>query len=212
MDIGYIYLRNHESYDKYDCYKLGKTLNIPERENLYITGEIKRGEFISVYEVRKTEMDKIEMDLKKFFCELNIYEGGGTEFFKKSIIDKIPQYFNDVKIWNNKLEKNEIIELTRTSREKNNHYNNKIDIVNENNFDYNKCMYMESINKIKSIFIDDIDKIKNKVINFKFYGDASYKLNDEELNFTVLLYYNIWTACEITERERFRICIKNVVK
>lgn len=78
----------------------------------------------------------------------------------------------------------------------------------ENNFDYNKCMYMESINKIKSIFIDDIDKIKNKVINFKFYGDASYKLNDEELNFTVLLYYNIWTACEITERERLGYVLK----
>ena len=133
MEIGYIYLRSHESYDKYDCYKLGKTLNIPDRENLYITGEIKRGEFISVYKVKKSDMDKIEIDLKIFFGKLNIYEGGGTEFFKKSIIQKIPQYFDDMKIWNNKLEKNEIVELTRTLRDKNDHSNNKIDIINENN-------------------------------------------------------------------------------
>ena len=74
MEIGYIYLRNHESYDKYDCYKLGKTLNIPERENLYITGEIKRGEFISVYKVKKTEMDKISLYFNKIYAYEKLME------------------------------------------------------------------------------------------------------------------------------------------
>lgn len=131
MDIAYIYLRNHESYDKYDCYKLGKTLNIPDRENQYITGEIKRGEFISVYEVKKNEVDKIERDLKSFFYELNIYEGGGTEFFKKSIINNIQKYFDNKDIWYKKLDKNEIDKLSRTSREKNNYTNDRMDIVNK---------------------------------------------------------------------------------
>lgn len=38
MEFGYIYLREHESYDIYNCYKLGKAVNIPERENTYIIG------------------------------------------------------------------------------------------------------------------------------------------------------------------------------
>ena len=38
-----IYIRLHESYEKYNACKVGKTLNIPERDSLYTTGEIKRG-------------------------------------------------------------------------------------------------------------------------------------------------------------------------
>lgn len=82
------------------------------------------------------------------------------------------------------------------------------EIDNEIDFNYNKYEYMEKIHKIKSIFIDNIDIIKNKVINSKFYGDNSYKLTNKELNFTVLLYYNVWTACEITEREKLGYVLK----
>lgn len=42
---GYIYIRNHSSYDIYDACKIGKTNNIPERDMQYATGEIKRGYF-----------------------------------------------------------------------------------------------------------------------------------------------------------------------
>ena len=37
---GYIYVRSNELCDIYDCYKLGRTQNIPEREANYITSEI----------------------------------------------------------------------------------------------------------------------------------------------------------------------------
>ena len=30
--FGYIYVRRHESYDKYNAIKLGKTINIPDRD------------------------------------------------------------------------------------------------------------------------------------------------------------------------------------
>ena len=55
MEIGYIYIREHESYEKYNACKVGKTLNIPERDSLYITGEIKRGIFTLVLEVKMEE-------------------------------------------------------------------------------------------------------------------------------------------------------------
>ena len=43
MSYGYIYIRSNEYWDFYDVYKLGKTLNIPDREQTYITSEIRRG-------------------------------------------------------------------------------------------------------------------------------------------------------------------------
>jgi hypothetical protein len=48
---GYIYVRNHPSYDIYDACKMGKTINIPERDTQYATGEIKRGYFETIFEV-----------------------------------------------------------------------------------------------------------------------------------------------------------------
>ena len=47
---GYIYIRTHPSYDT--CYKLGETHNIPDRESQYVTGELIRGKFKIIYEVK----------------------------------------------------------------------------------------------------------------------------------------------------------------
>ena len=55
---GYIYIRNHVSYE--NACKIGKTLNIPERDTQYATGELKRGYFENVYEVSIKQMDIIE--------------------------------------------------------------------------------------------------------------------------------------------------------
>jgi superfamily II DNA or RNA helicase len=92
--FGYIYLRTHESYDKYDAYKLGKTQNCIERESVYVSGEIKRGEYILVLQVLCDDLTKIEINLQKYFTrkDLHVYLGGGTEFFKKSIVNLIIPY------------------------------------------------------------------------------------------------------------------------
>ena len=36
---GYIYVRNHPSYDVDDACKMGKAINIPERDTQYATGD-----------------------------------------------------------------------------------------------------------------------------------------------------------------------------
>jgi len=48
---GYIYIRNHPSYELENVYKLGKASNIPERDSQYATGEIKRGYFEIIFEI-----------------------------------------------------------------------------------------------------------------------------------------------------------------
>ena len=119
---GYIYIRNHSSYDIEDACKLGKTHNIPERDNQYATGEIRRGYFYPVFEVLFEKTSFIEESLQYKFSNLNIKYDGGIEFYNKNIIDKIEPYFIEEGIQYKKLTKEEISELVRCYREKNNKY------------------------------------------------------------------------------------------
>ena len=92
--FGHIYIRTHEAYDEHDAYKLGKSQNCISRESTYISGEIKRGKYILVLQVLYDELAVIEKKLQKYFTKkgLHVYLGGGTEFFKKSIINLIIPY------------------------------------------------------------------------------------------------------------------------
>ena len=118
MNIGYIYVRNHESYNIYNVCKMGKTNNIPERDTQYATGEIKRGYFEEVFEIPIKKMDIIERLLQNSFCELNIKYDGGIEFYNKKIITFIEPYLIKLKIKYKKLSKQEISDLLRLNRVK----------------------------------------------------------------------------------------------
>ena len=118
MNIGYIYVRNHESYNIYNVCKMGKTTNIPERDTQYATGEIKRGYFEEVFEVPIKKMDIIERLLQNSFYELNIKYDGGIEFYNKKIITFIEPYLIKLKIKYKKLSKQEISDLLRLNRVK----------------------------------------------------------------------------------------------
>jgi superfamily II DNA or RNA helicase len=113
---GYIYIRYHESYDKYDACKLGKTQNIPDRDNTYVTGEILRGHFEAVFEVPIENMGNIEHLLQNEFRELNIKIDGATEFYNKKIITLIEHYLIKLGFQYKKLTKQEINDLVRCNR------------------------------------------------------------------------------------------------
>ena len=53
---GYIYVRNNIFYKPFFACKLGKTINIPERDSQYATGEIIRGYFECVYEIMSVKL------------------------------------------------------------------------------------------------------------------------------------------------------------
>jgi superfamily II DNA or RNA helicase len=116
---GYIYIRTHPSYDIENACKVGKTKNIPERENTYATGEIRRGKFSTVFEVPFENMDEIERSIQEEFRELNIYYGAGTEFYNKSIITLIQPYLIHLGIEYRELSEKEISDLVRSDRERN---------------------------------------------------------------------------------------------
>jgi predicted helicase len=95
---GYIYVRNHPSYDLENSCKLGKTGNIPERDTQYATGEVRRGWFEPVFELYSST-NIVEKLLQNEFSNLNIKFNGGTEFYNKQIITMIEPFFvrNNIK-------------------------------------------------------------------------------------------------------------------
>jgi len=121
---GYIYIRNHLSYDSENACKLGKASNIPERDNQYATGEIKRGYFEEVFEVPFEITGNIERMLQNNFNNLNIKYDAGTEFYNKTIINLIEPYLITLNIKYRRLSKQEISELVRCNRENNSNVNN----------------------------------------------------------------------------------------
>jgi superfamily II DNA or RNA helicase len=88
-EIGYIYLRDNAWYKSENTIKLGIASNTKERDGTYVTGEIIRGEFLKVFEIPRDKMRIVEAHLHAVFKDYRDRRGGGTEFFKRDIIDMV---------------------------------------------------------------------------------------------------------------------------
>jgi len=117
---GYIYVRSHPSYDIKNACKMGKTINIPERDSLYATGEINRGYFEVVFAVPTKQTNILERLLQNKFSKLNVYYDTGTEFYDKKIIGMIEPYLIRLGIKYKKLSIEEVNNLIRCYRIKKN--------------------------------------------------------------------------------------------
>jgi len=141
----YIYIRDNEWFKSLDVYKVGITTDINNRKSTYITGEIKKGSFpkiIKLLNIINDELIIIDKKIKDKFKYLNVYyEGGGTEFYKREII-------------NNYIE-NYLIE---------NNY--EFEIVNENDIDNTNKKEIDNDNKndkdVKNDK-DEIEEVKNEI-------------------------------------------------
>ena len=76
---GWVYIMANPLYD---CVKIGRTINITNREKSYRTGSPVAIEFIAFHTNDCVKLEKlIHNDLK----HLHVNEGGGTEFFNISV-------------------------------------------------------------------------------------------------------------------------------
>jgi predicted helicase len=141
MNKGYIYIREHDSYNKYNACKLGKTKNIIERDSQYATGEIERGIFKIIIELELNTLDNIENKLQYYFKDYHIYFNGGIEFYDKKIINLIIPYIETLNINFKILTEDNIIKILRE---------NKINEVNINPYDYQ----LNILNIITNFYID----------------------------------------------------------
>ena len=99
MEHGYIYVRNHYAYDTYNAVKIGKTLNISDRNNNYKTSEITGGYFSLIIKMSFMHIDSVESKIFKEFKNFNIkYKDGGSEFYNKDILTKIIPFISSLNI------------------------------------------------------------------------------------------------------------------
>jgi superfamily II DNA or RNA helicase len=116
---GFIYIRQHIYYDNDKICKLGKTKNIPDRDNNYATGEYIRGYFVLVIEIldKQTYNDTyVEKLLQKYFKNYHIKKDGGCEFYQNKIIDEIIPFLKKTPIKFIVLTDEEINNLIRQER------------------------------------------------------------------------------------------------
>ena len=130
---GYIYIREHESYNIHNVYKMGKASNIVERDGTYATGEFNRGSFERVIEVRNDEMSRIEIYLQDRLKYIGLHRqrDGGTEFFDKKMIEYMTPFMEDIGLYFREISKEEIDQMTRKYRE--NEINHKKEYIIPNN-------------------------------------------------------------------------------
>lgn len=116
---GFIYIRHHLYYENDKICKLGKTKNIPDRDNNYATGEYIRGYFVLVIEIlnEQTYDDTyVEKLLQKYFKNYHIKKDGGCEFYQNKIIDEIIPFLEKTPIKFIVLTDEEINNLIRQER------------------------------------------------------------------------------------------------
>ena len=116
----YIYVRHHPSYDPYDAVKLGVADVVPDRDSTYATNEIERGVFVLVIRVPHKKSRIIENAMQMHFhgLGLHVYRGGGTEFYRKEIVEMIVPYLSTLNTEFTVLTTEEINALKRATRVK----------------------------------------------------------------------------------------------
>ena len=101
--IAFIYVRDNSWFKQEGLFKLGVTISIKDRSSCYITGEITRGFYVKIIELELKDEKQykfIDKVMKMEFENLNEYHNGGTEFYKRTIIDdnKLEEFLMKYKI------------------------------------------------------------------------------------------------------------------
>jgi predicted helicase len=115
-DYGYYYVRENEYWNSYKACKAGISLWLRERENTYITSEVKKGMFALVIRLDSRILTKIEKQFHEYFTNMGFhiyFDGSATEIYKKDIIDYIVPYLINNNIDHTVLTDDEINDLTR---------------------------------------------------------------------------------------------------
>lgn len=114
--MNYIYIRDNEWYSQHHIYKVGITTSIKDRNSSYITGEFIKGSFIKIIElinINNTKLKIIDKYLKNHFKYLHKYFNGGTEFYDRSIFNKIELVLNSININYRIINDNELKHINR---------------------------------------------------------------------------------------------------
>lgn len=119
---GFVYVRQHIYYENDKICKLGKSKNIPNRDNCYATGEYSRGKFGLVIEISNNQIfddTYVEKLLQRYFKNYHSKIDGGSEFYQNKIIDEIEPFLSNTLIKFKVLSEKEINNLIHQERIRN---------------------------------------------------------------------------------------------
>jgi len=164
---GYLYFREHESYNIHKAGKLGISDCISNRDITYATGEIIRGIFKLVIEINYDKMQFLEKLLQNYFKSLgyHIYINGGTEFYNYNITDSIVEFMSKTNIEYKILSSEEINNLLKEYR------------LNKICAKY-KLLFIKAIKKWKTKKQIEKEKINNVLQPHSHQKDVLYIINN----------------------------------
>lgn len=95
----YVYARTNKWFEQQNVVKVGITQCCISRGASYVTGEMERGYYCFVVAIyTMSSMNIVDNCMKNYFHHLNMYKGGGTEFYDTSIIKAIPSYLSKLNL------------------------------------------------------------------------------------------------------------------
>lgn len=160
---GYIYLRDNNWYKENDVIKMGMTISIKDRQNGYITSEIKRGKFIKIIEINNINQNQLKLIdnlLKDNFKELNVKYDASTELYKRDIEDKLEEFFIKRRIPYLIVNESDLKRLNRNKSLIYNRYNNLINKLLYLSLIIPKDYQLDVLNKIEEFYNEnDIGKL-----------------------------------------------------
>jgi len=191
-DIGYLYIRINELYQKYESCKFGITECIVNRDNVYSTGEIKRGYFELVIQIPKDKMKILEKLLQNYFksLDLHILYDGGTDFFKNDIIKLVIPFLKKININFKVLSKNEINNLIRKSYHKKINIKNFLNMLKNYNIQRSKSIrpYQSTIINYSTTKLNEEHKIYIELATGGGKSVISYNLFSNIDSDTILIF------------------------
>ena len=150
---GYVYVRQHVYYNNDKICKLGKSKNIPDRDNSYATGEYKRGYFGLVIEISNNQIfddTYVEKLLQKYYKNDHSKIDGGSEFYHNKIINDIVHFLSKTTIKFKVLTEKEINNLIHQKRIK------KLKDLLKNFFHNRQSKENRLRNKLQEIYLVEI--------------------------------------------------------
>jgi superfamily II DNA or RNA helicase len=181
--MSYIYIRDNEWYSKLDIYKVGITTSIKDRNSSYITTEFIKGSFIKIIElinINNIKLKIIDKYLKNHFKYLHKYFNGGTEFYDRTIINKIEHVLNSININYRIINDNELKYINRHNNAISN-YKKLFNLIINNTNDTNDTNDINDINDTKDTNdTNDTNDINdtNIIIPKDYQQDILKSIND----------------------------------
>lgn len=119
MPYGAVYIRSNVWWHRMDIVKVGIAKSIKDRDSTYITSEPIAGKYLLVFEVDIDDLCFVDKQIKIEFQSLNTYhQGGGTEFYDRSITYRIEPFLKSIGIYYKRLTETEINQIQRSGRRK----------------------------------------------------------------------------------------------